>query len=233
MDLPVWQALYERLKDRNFTIIAVAMDSRDGDPLPWVEQAAPTYPVLVDRDHRLADLYNMTNVPQAVWIDERGAIVRPAENAGAYEAFRARDPKTGAPSESAMATLKDAKQTYVEAIADWVAKGPASEHVFDRDQALAHLGRPNGDTALAHAHFRLAQHLIRLGRTEEADAHLAEAKRLHPESWNILRQAIPPNDMGLAVDPDFIARVQALGRKHYYPPVDMKGMPKGDPPTAE
>ena len=39
----MWQTLYEELKDRNFTVIAVALDSRDGDSLPWIEAANPTY----------------------------------------------------------------------------------------------------------------------------------------------------------------------------------------------
>ena len=69
-------------------VIAVAMDSREGDPLPWIDAAKPTYPTLIDREHRLAELYGIVNVPQAVWIDEAGRIVRPAESAGAYEGFR-------------------------------------------------------------------------------------------------------------------------------------------------
>ena len=85
------QTLYEELKDRNFTVIAVALDSRDGDPLPWIEAANPTYPCLIDREHRVADLYGMVNVPEAVWIDERGRVVRPAEPAGAYQGFRRMD----------------------------------------------------------------------------------------------------------------------------------------------
>src|SRR5262249_8135317 len=82
-DLPVWQALYEELAGHGFAIVAVAMDSRKGDPLQWIEAARPTYVNLIDRDHRLADLYHMVNVPQAVWIDEAGRIVRPPEPAGA------------------------------------------------------------------------------------------------------------------------------------------------------
>ena len=84
----MWQALYEELADRGFMVMAVAMDSREGDPLPWIEAAQPTYPTPIDREHRLAELYGIVNVPQAVWIDEAGRIVRPAESAGAYEGFR-------------------------------------------------------------------------------------------------------------------------------------------------
>jgi alkyl hydroperoxide reductase subunit AhpC len=84
----VWQELYQELAPRGFVIVSVAMDSRESDALPWIDAAKPTYPTLIDREHRLAELYGIVNVPQAVWIDEAGRIVRPAEPAGAYEGFR-------------------------------------------------------------------------------------------------------------------------------------------------
>jgi hypothetical protein len=50
--------------------------------------APPTYPCLIDERHIVAQLYNMTNVPMAVWIDEQGHIVRPVEPTGASDGFR-------------------------------------------------------------------------------------------------------------------------------------------------
>jgi len=223
--LSVWQKLYDELQDRNFIIIAVAMDSRADAARPWIEAAAPSYPALIDRDHRLAELYNMVNVPQAVWIDEGGRIVRPAENAGAYEAFRSLDRKTMTVPEDKMATAAQAKATYVNAVRDWALLGPASSHVFAADQARAQTVTPNAEIAQAHCHFRLGQYLSRQGRASEGREHLAEAARLHPTSWNIWRQAAEPNETGLAAGPEFWQRVDALGDDYYYPPVDMAGMP--------
>jgi len=111
----VWQALYEELKDRNFMVIAIALDSREGDPLPWIGAASPTYPCLIDREHRVADLYGMVNVPEVVWIDERGTIVRPAEPAGAYEGFRRMDRVTREIPADAARITAEAKGTYVTA----------------------------------------------------------------------------------------------------------------------
>jgi alkyl hydroperoxide reductase subunit AhpC len=80
----VWQKLYEELKDQNFMIITVAMDSRGESAVRGpITRAKTSYVSLVDRDHRVAELYNMVNVPQAVWIDEAGRNVRPTETAGA------------------------------------------------------------------------------------------------------------------------------------------------------
>ena len=224
--MSVWQELCNDLRQQDFIIIAVAMDSREDAARPWIDAAAPDYLALIDRDHRLAELYNMVYVPQAVWIDEAGRIVRPAENAGAYEAFRSLDFKTMTIPEDKMATAAAAKATYVDAVRDWVLSGQDSGHVLTADQARAHTAVPNAEIAQAHCHFRLGQFLLRHGRAEEGQEHLTEASRLHPNSWNIWRQAAEVNDMGLAAGPDFWDRVNALGDDYYYPPVDMAGMPK-------
>ena len=80
----MWQKLYEELSDPGLMIIAVAMDSRGESAVRGpIRRAKTTYVSLIDRDHVVADLYNMFNVPQAVWIDESGRVVRPAEVAGA------------------------------------------------------------------------------------------------------------------------------------------------------
>jgi hypothetical protein len=221
----VWQALYDELGDHNFTVIAVAMDSRPADPLPWIEAARPTYLTLIDRDHRLADLYNMVNVPEAVWIDEEGRIVRPPEPAGSYEGFRQMNRETKEMPEEVARLTAQAKATYIAAIRDWVLNGPRSEHALDPRRALARVKAPGENVAQAHVSFRLGQYLIRAGRTEEGRRWLAEASRLHPESWCIWRQQAGVNDLGLASLPDFWERVDALGARRYYPPVQMKGMP--------
>ena len=221
----MWQALYEELRDKNFMVIAVAMDSREGDALPWIEVAHPTYVTLIDRDHRLAELYGVVNVPEAIWIDERGRIVRPAESAGAYEGFRKMDRSTRELPDDVAQTTADAKTTYVDAIRDWVLRGERSEHAFNPDQARAHLPAITDGTAAAQAMFRLGQFLIRRGEREEGDRWLAEASRRHPDSWCIWRQRAGKNEAGFAALPDFWERVDALGEKRYYPKVDMRGMP--------
>jgi hypothetical protein len=221
----VWQALYEELRGHGFTIIAVAMDSREGDPLQWIEAARPTYVTLIDRDHRLADLYHMVNVPQAVWIDENGRIVRPPETAGAYEGFRRMNRQTREMPEEAVRLNTQARATYLDAIRDWVRHGARSEHAFDAGAARDHLALPTEDTARAHAMFRLGQLLLRQGEREEGDRWLRDASRLHPDSWCIWRQRAEVNELGLASPPEFWTRVDALGEGRYYARVPMKGMP--------
>ena len=221
----MWQTLYEELQDRNFMIVAVAMDSRDGDAQPWIEAARPTYVVLLDRDHRLADLYGMVNVPQAVWIDENGRIARPPEPAGAYEGFRKMDRATREVPEDVARMTAQTKTAYLDAIRDWVRRGSDSPHVLGPETARARMPALTAETAEAHAMFRLGQHLIRHGEAAEGQRWLREASALHPESWCIWRQQAGVTELGLAALPDFWARVDALGDRRYYARIDMPGMP--------
>jgi hypothetical protein len=190
----------------------------------WIEAAKPDYPCLIDCDHHVADLYNMVNVPQAVWIDEQGRIVRPPENAGSSDGFRSMDRTTKRMTDEQLAERERIKKGYMAAVRDWVANGAASEFAYDPASARQRLQLPDSEIAEAHAHFRLAQHLLRNGNRAEAAAHFADASRLHPASWTIWRQAAEKDATGLASGPEFWARVDALGDRPYYRPIDMKGL---------
>ena len=228
----MWQKIYDDFQDRNFVVIAVAMDNDIEAARPWIEEAKPTYPVLIDRFHQLADLYNMVNVPQAVWIDEQGKIVRPTENAGAFEGFRALDFETMTVPDEVAATVKNSKSTYAAAVRDWAEKGADSVHAFSAEEAQAHVKAPDDNAAEAHVQFRLGLWLQQFGKAEEGAELLAKASELHPQSWSIWRQAADKLDNGLAAGPAFWQRVTALGDNHYYQPVDMAGMPTDGPPKA-
>jgi hypothetical protein len=221
----VWQALHEELAALGFVVVAVAMDSRPGDPLPWIEAAKPSYPTLIDRDHRLAELYGIVNVPQAVWIDEAGRIVRPAEAAGAYEGFRWMNRTTREMPEEVARHTAQAKATYLDAIRDWARHGTQSAHALAADQARARLPALTEDIVTAQALFRLGQALIRRGEVDEGNRKIREASRIHPDSWCIWRQGAGVTEQGLAAQPDFWQRVDALGERRYYARVDMPGMP--------
>ncbi len=219
----MWQNLTEEFKDTDFTVIAVAQDLPEA-ARPWIEAAKPSYPCLIDREHHLAEVFNLVNVPQAIWIDEEGHLVRAPENAGATDTFRRVDRTTRQMTPEQLAEREDTKTGYIDAIRDWVRKGPASVHVLPPDAARQRLGTPDANVALAHVHFRLARWLADNDREDEARQHFAEASRLHPQSWNIWRQWAQKEATGLASGPEFWARVDALGDKPYYQPIDMPGL---------
>lgn len=202
-------------------IVAVAEESRGGESArPWIEQAAPDYLTLIDEDHRLAALFGMVNVPQCVWIDERGHVVRGPEATGSTDHFRQMDLATRTMAPDLLAARNTARQRYMDAVRDWVLTG---RHALPEDAARAALPRITPDIALADTHFRMGTWLHRQGNTTEAAAHFAEASRLHPDSWNMWRQAADLKAVGLASGDAFWARVKGLGDRPYYHPPDLPG----------
>jgi hypothetical protein len=215
----VWQELYAALKDRNFMVVAVAEETRGAEHArQFIEAAKSEYWSLIDPEHQVSALYGMTNVPQAVWIDERGVVVRPAETAGSTDHFRRMDLKTRTMAPEDQAARFAARQRYLDAVKDWVLTG---RHALDVDVARRKQPHVTPEMALAQAHFRLGSWLRQHGKTAEGDKHLAEASRLHPESWSLWRQAADLDAVGKASGPEFWARVQALGDKPYYPPPEI------------
>lgn len=241
--MPVWQVLYEELKEKNFIIISVAFDTGGVTAVKdWIRPAAPaalpkevldimgwedtlsakaatpTYPCLIDEKHMIAELYNMVNVPTAVWINESGRIVRPSESAGATDGFRTMDRTTWQMAPEVAAQGKHARKLYVDAIRDWVEKGDASSYALSPEEIRQRQRGLTETDALAAANFRLGQYLYQQGYQQDAQRYFAEAHRLRPESWNFTRQRLELEEVGKASGPEFWAAVDALGKKPYYPP---------------
>lgn len=217
----MWQALFEELQDTGFMVVAVAEDARGAERTrSWIEQAKATYWTLIDTEHRVSDLYGMVNVPQAVWIDERGRIVRPAETAGSTEHFRRMDRKTFQYDPTAFADRQAAHETYVNAVRAWVKTGA---HALDEATVARRQPKISAAVARAQALFKLGAWLRRSGRVEEGDRHLRAAIDLHPDSWCLWRQAADLDEVGKAVGTEFWARVDAVGPGQYYPPPEIPG----------
>src|SRR5438128_2289840 len=80
MDLPGWQALRHELHPLGVEVVTVGLEMGGAEILrPYVEDASPEHPSLVDHSHQMDVLFGVTNIPSAIWIDERGTIVRPPE----------------------------------------------------------------------------------------------------------------------------------------------------------
>jgi hypothetical protein len=215
----VWQALYEDVKAAGLVVLAVALDSGGRRTTePWIRAASPTYPCLIDERHVVADLYGMVNVPNAVWIDETGRIVRPSETAGSSDAFRTElDRTTKQMSPGGLAERERTRTAYFDAVRDWARKGEASAFALSRSEARRRLPTRTDDHARAAASFRLGQYLHAAGHRDAALPYLAEARRLHPESWSYRRQTWELEEPGKAGSPTFWAAVDALGGTPYYP----------------
>jgi hypothetical protein len=203
--LPGWQILYRELKDQNFEIVSVAEDTGGvKDAGPVIRAAKPEYTVLIDREHIVTRLYNMVNVPTAVWIDERGRIVRPNEVAYVDNRYKPLHHIEAAP--------------YLDGIRDWVKNGPRSAFAMSEDELRKRLKPPSANVAQANAEFGLAEYLYRTKRGPDAIPHYKEAQRLHPESWNYKRQAWALSNAERDYGTSFTKEVQKLGTKPYYEP---------------
>jgi len=195
----VWQALRQALHPKGFELVTVGLDALGADGCrPFIEAAQPQHPSLIDAHHVLADAFGVTNIPQSIWIDEQGMIVRPAETAPAPPQPGGRPPRADMPSETpqrfqeimaeAMKITQDA-EAYHAALRDWVERGAASRFALSPDEVIARSRPRDADVALGHAHFELACELERRGHHEAAIRHFREAHRLVPDSWTFRRQA--------------------------------------------
>ena len=212
----MWQTLYAELKDKGFMVVAVAEESRGAEHArPWIEQANSSYWQLIDVEHRLSDLYNLVNVPQAIWIDEQGRIVRPPETAGSTDHFRRMNLATRTLSPEDQAARLAARQAYLDAVRAWVLTG---EHALPANDARSALPRVTDEIAEARTRFRLGVWLHGHGLEAEGERQMDIASTLHPDSWSMWRQAADLDEVGKASGPAFWQRVLALGDRPYYPP---------------
>ncbi|MBL8167697.1 MAG: TlpA family protein disulfide reductase [Acidobacteria bacterium] len=197
--------MYAELKGKNFEIVSVAQDTGGvKDAGKWIEAAKPEYTVLIDTQHLITRLYDMVNVPTAVWINEQGRIVRPNEVAYVDDRYRS------------MHRLDAAE--YLAAIRDWAEHGAASKFVLSEKEMRERLTPQKPEWALAAAEFGLAEYLYRAGQGAAAIPHYKEAQRLNPESWNYKRQAWALSDAERDYGTSFMKEVQKLNGKPYYAP---------------
>jgi hypothetical protein len=228
LDLPVWQELRTELYPR-LEIVTVALEARGPSAArPWIEQARPTHPSLIDEAHVLASL-GVINVPSGIWIDEGGTIVRPPETAYPRRpSFKDRTiPVDATPLQreaiELTRTLNAEAERYVGALRDWVAHGAASRYVLAPDEVVRR-SRPRPlSEATAAAHFALAQQLHAAGEGALATEHFKEAQRLHPTSWTYRRDAwaIAGPDHPAVYGTTWLDDVKREGAGNYYPPLEL------------
>jgi hypothetical protein len=184
-------------------IVTVALDRSPEDIRPYIEAAAPTHPSVIDTEHLVADLYGMINVPTAVWIDERGVIVRPPDVMFPDDKFTS---FTGLKSEP-----------YLAALRAWVTSGQAP---MTEEEARKYQTLPGRDQQLARAEFALAWHLHKRGDTEAAERHFVRAGELAPHDWTIRRGSMPIRGLEPMGEPfvELFTSWQAAGSPGYNVP---------------
>ncbi len=190
----MWQDLHAQLESKGVTVVTVALDVNTNDALPWIEAAAPTHPSLIDNGHVTDKLFGFDNVPMAVWIDETGRLVRPAEQAS----IEPSKPLPTLPDEAPerlhktfaeLALFRGDAEGYLAAILDWAEHGAESKFALSEAEVVTRTGERPPEHARAAACFELGQWHWANGRPDAAVPWWREAHRLQPENWTYKRQA--------------------------------------------
>jgi hypothetical protein len=187
--------LHAEIEPLGATVVTVALDIFPEHTHQWIDAANPTHPSLIDTTHTTGQLFGFQNIPMAVWIDENGMLVRPAEGAS-IERSPLRDMEIPAGLDAhttamyvQVKAIPDDSEAYRAAILDWVRNGAASPYAMTPDEVVEH-SQPRADNeARAAACFELGQHLLRSVGHDAAVPWWREAHRLFPGNWTYKRQA--------------------------------------------
>ena len=157
-------------------MIAVAIDEAVDTIRGYIDDLDVdiTYPVLIDAEHLLTELYAISNVPTVVLIDADDTIVQPNWNAYATDTFK---DYTGIDSGA-----------QLDAIRRWVVDGEAMMTPAAARDAVGHL---SDEEERARLHFRMANHLRAGGDADGAERNFTLAGELAPHDWTIRRAAMP------------------------------------------
>ena len=191
----MWQALHAQLESAAVTVVTVALDVDPEKARPWIEAAAPTHPSLIDSEHRIDELFGISNVPMAVWINETGTIVRNAEAAALepskYAAIEITDdfPESIRAVLTEMKQLPDIGEAYRAAIIDWAERGMDSRFALDPDEVIRRSQPRPVEHSRAAACFEIGRHLHEQGHGQAAIPWWKQAHRLFPDNWTYKRQA--------------------------------------------
>ena len=176
-------------------MVTVALDINPAHATPWIELAKPTHPSLIDTTHVTDELFGFINVPMAVWIDENGTLVRPAEAASIERSpLRDQEVPTGLPPRieqmyREVKSIPDDSEGYRSAILDWARNGAASKYAMTPEQVVAASQPVSGSQSRAAACFALGEYLHRTVGHDAAVPWWREAHALYPENWTYKRQA--------------------------------------------
>lgn len=206
------------LADKGVEIITVGLEMGGVDVIrPIVAASGAEHPSLVDTSHQMDSLFGVTNIPQVIWIDEAGVIVRPAERGS--PAPQPTDDPVANWMFKIMARGTSHPEWYGDRIRDWAEKGSESEWVLSPDAVIEASHPRTQAVSEAAAHFALAQHFW----NEEAFServlhHFERAHVLQPENITYKRQAY--SAWAYAKNPEEAARfaqVPTAGEEDQWP----------------
>jgi peroxiredoxin len=78
-EMPTLEKAYQTYKGQGFIVVAVNIAETDVTTSAFVKQYGLTFPILMDRDRAVVDLYKIGPIPTSFFIDPQGKIVKRVE----------------------------------------------------------------------------------------------------------------------------------------------------------
>ena len=73
-EMPAMQTTYDKLRDKGFVVLAVNELEDDAKVREHIKQYGHTFPVLMDRDNKVANQFGVFGLPVSVFIDQEGRV---------------------------------------------------------------------------------------------------------------------------------------------------------------
>jgi len=73
-EMPAMQATYDKLRDKDFVVLAVNELEDDAKVGEHIKQYGHTFPVLMDRNNKVANQFGVFGLPVSVFIDQEGRV---------------------------------------------------------------------------------------------------------------------------------------------------------------
>lgn len=73
-EMPAMQASFDKLRDKGFVVLAINELEDDVKVREHIKQYGHTFPVLMDRDNKVANQFGVFGLPVSVFVDEKGVV---------------------------------------------------------------------------------------------------------------------------------------------------------------
>jgi len=73
-EMPAMQTTYDKLREKGFVVLAINELEDDAKVREHIKQYGHTFPVLMDRDNKVANQFGVFGLPVSVFIDQQGRV---------------------------------------------------------------------------------------------------------------------------------------------------------------
>nr|WP_280170609.1 thiol-disulfide oxidoreductase ResA [Priestia megaterium]MDH3188975.1 thiol-disulfide oxidoreductase ResA [Priestia megaterium]MDH3188986.1 thiol-disulfide oxidoreductase ResA [Priestia megaterium] len=75
-EMPALESTYKEYKNKNVEIIGVNLEESNIVVKTYVDRKDLSFPILLDKDGQVRDIYNVSTIPSSFFINEEGKIVK-------------------------------------------------------------------------------------------------------------------------------------------------------------